>query len=300
MYGSTLCPTIDDLTGGSLEPAEAVHVRDCPRCQALLRELGSRQPRIAPVAPAELLVPLAPASAAPGEVYALRSPASNELEFALVIDTREVEVAVLAVSEDGSRYTESDLALQPSRLGFAAVVHQHVGGWVLPEQLDAPLGFIPLDERPQASLRQPNEAAARESYVNELLEIWEPFLEPARSLRETETLGELLSLRLTQTGFARGEVAQAAQLSDADLEALTSDKLDLLRTTRPERLASVLRTLSVLFSERLAERIAFALATGGAPSASLTPARRFGARNTSQPTSSEFERYLAIVRQQMA
>ena len=299
MYGSALCPAIDDLTGGSLEPPEAAHVRDCPRCKALLRELGSRQSRVAPVASADILVPPGSAKAAAGEVYALRSPASNELELALVIDTRDIEVAVLAVSEDGGRYTGNDLALEPSRLGFAAVVHQHVGGWVLPEQFDVPLGFIPPEERPQASLRQPNEASARESYVNELLEIWEPFLEPARSLRETETLGELLSLRLTQTGFASDEVAQIAQLSDDDLEALTSDKLDLLRTTRPERLASVLRTLSVLFSERLAERIAFALATGGAPSASLTPIRRFGARDRNGPTRSEFERYLAIVRQQM-
>ncbi len=304
MPWTELCPAIGDLTAMKMDPPVLEHVRGCPRCATLVHELAGHigaPERSEASANSRTIAGADARDPAVGEVYALRSPHRDEFELALVVGLEDRDVAVLAICEGYGPACGGDVALTESALGFDAVVVPQLGGWVLPEQLDGRIGAI--DVAQAQTLRIPDgrrttmsaEIGNDDARLLELREVWDPYLEPARSLRKTDTLGELLALRQSYLRVSSTRLAEAADLAERDVEALRNDRLDLLKIS-PQKLASVLRSLYVLFSEKLAERITLSLVVTGDAQTGVSMTHRVGRERAESQQRSTHERYLAQVR----
>ena len=304
MPWTELCPAIGDLTAVPLDGAVLEHTRRCPRCAALARELADTTgpPRASspPSAPVRSARRAGPPEALPGELYALSSPERDELELALVTGFQDRDIAVLAVGEDHLVGSSGAGALEHSTLGFNATVLTELGGLVLPEQLDARIGAIDATQLQALCASGAQRAPVSDNGQERLLELqeaWEPYLQPARSLRETSTLGELVALRQGALGASSAQLADACQLSESEIDALRGDQPDALSSVGPQKLAGVLRSLYVSYSQKLAERITLALVLcAGAEPTGLLARRRTRDMGRRDPQQIVRERYLEQVR----
>jgi hypothetical protein len=304
MPWTELCPAIGDLTAVPLDGAVLEHARRCPRCTTLARELagttGAPRASRPPSAPVRSARWACPPEALPGELYALSSPERDELELALVTGFQDRDVAVLAVSEDHLVGLCGAVALERSTLGFNAAVVTELGGLVLPEQLDARIGAMDAAQlQALETSRQQREPASdsEQLRLRELREAWEPYVQPAWSLRETSTLGELVTLRQGALGASSAQLADACQISESEIDALRGDRPDALSSVSPQKLAAVLRSLYVSYSQKLAERITLALMLcAGAEPQGLLARRQTRDAGRRDPQQIVLERYLEQVR----
>lgn len=296
MRWSELCPAVGDLAARNADASVIEHARTCPRCESLARELGvdltvsvgavsQHQARRSDCVSPEV-----------GEVYGLLAPGRDELSIGLVVALEDRDVGVLIVRDEQTPAAGSEMSLAESVIGFPASIATDLGGWVLPEQLDGRLGRLSPEQTPSIA-PPPRRSSAPAMHATEggpLAEAREalaPYFEPARSLRHTDTLGELVVLRQDTLQISTADLAVSADLGEAEVEAIKADRADLLGVVRPQALGGLLQQLRVLFSDKLGERITLALMLEAGQSTFATSHRR----NAQEREHSTFGRYVREV-----
>lgn len=301
MTWNELCPAVGDLTARDLDAAVLAHLRRCRRCAVLAREFRTSLEVQAVAESLDRRQPTWRDELDPriGEVYCVRSPERDGLEPAVVVALEDRDAAVLTIRDGNAPALGCEVILDDAVLGFAASVAPDLGGWVLPEQLDGRLGVLPPDQMRSLPVpaRAPtgDEEQSREAPLVVAREGLEPYFEPARSLTETQTLGELLVVRQASLGITSADVASAEDLTEAEFEAIKDDRADLLTVVSPQAFGGVLRRLRVLFSAKLGERITLALMASGCQG-SLSAAHRLARIDTQPQLNQAFRNYVADVR----
>jgi transcriptional regulator with XRE-family HTH domain len=304
------CPPLTSVLTKTLSPDTVSHLDGCPRCRALRHELD-----VDPIAipdskgwAPEQCRSLPEVRPSFGAVFAMRSPDLAELMLGCLVDNPDGEIELIGVTQQTDIATDRDVVLAPHHLGFPACLLPSVQGHVLIEQLDQHIGeiedtllqqvlngaFEGLTVGPAAlSGDDPRRLAARG-----LQEDFDLLFEPARSLKSTSTLGELITKRRKAIRLTVPAIAEAAGVSPNQVAALEADELDLSASLEPSVLGGLLASLGVFFSRALAQRIKLALAVSApyGPTAVVRARRNARSPDNYRP---DMDQYLALVERMM-
>jgi hypothetical protein len=249
-------------------------------------------------------------SPAAGSVYAVSAMEGRPFLLACVTRTAQAdEVEVMAITTDTAFATDREVLLDTSALGFPAVLHPDVQGAVLASQLDEQIGEVSADllelvlhgQLDHVSAGPPSrvERDPRNRWRMEVDDCFASLWEPLRELRESSTLGVLLTRRRLASSEPAESLASAVGMTAKDLEELERDRLAVMRTVPPERLAALLRHLSIFSSSGLMAKLRFGLAQTAGPAKPIAMARRAG-RPGASDLRGEIDRYVTAVAAELA